>query len=292
MSSSEKSNENREPEQLRKLFIGGLDYRTTDESLKEFFLKWGEIVDVVVMKDPNTKRSRGFGFITYARSNMVDDAMAKRPHVVNGRQVETKRAIPRTEIGNPEAEASVKKLFIGGLKETINEDDLKKYFEEFGNIINISVPVNKENGSKRGFAFIEFDDYDPVDKVILQRSHVIKGKSVDVRKALSKEIISRVKGGYQYPGIQFLAAGGNGYGANPWDAPGDNQVWSGPSQQWGMNQNQEGNYGHGWGAQENFTGGPMRNNMYSGQNRSAPYGMGTGGPSGPYGGSGGSNRRY
>ncbi|KAG8312682.1 hypothetical protein J6590_018322 [Homalodisca vitripennis] len=61
--------------------------------------------------------------------------------------------------------------------------------------------------------------------------------------------------------------GGNGYGANPWDAPGDNQVWSGPSQQWGMNQNQEGNYGHGWGAQENFAGGPMRNNMYSGRTR-------------------------
>ncbi|KAG8252528.1 hypothetical protein J6590_055591 [Homalodisca vitripennis] len=148
--------------------------------------------------------------------------------------------------------------------------------------------------------------------VPVQRSHVIKGKSVDVRKALSKEIISRVKGGTNSgaankrggrgdseswnnrpaPPATQNKWGGNGYGANPWDAPGDNQVWSGPSQQWGMNQNQEGNYGHGWGAQENFAGGPMRNNMYSGQNRSAPYGMGTGGPSGPYGGSGGSNRRY
>lgn len=45
-----------EPEQLRKLFIGGLDYRTTDDSLKAFFEQWGEIVDVVVMKDPVTKR--------------------------------------------------------------------------------------------------------------------------------------------------------------------------------------------------------------------------------------------
>ena len=45
-----------EPEYLRKLFIGGLDFRTTDETLKEFYEKWGELVDVVVMKDPNTKR--------------------------------------------------------------------------------------------------------------------------------------------------------------------------------------------------------------------------------------------
>lgn len=49
-------NEKGEPEYLRKLFIGGLDYKTTDESLKKYFEKWGEIVDVVVMKDQVTKR--------------------------------------------------------------------------------------------------------------------------------------------------------------------------------------------------------------------------------------------
>lgn len=85
----------REAEHLRKLFIGGLDYRTTDDSLKSHFEKWGKIVDVVVMKDPKTKRSRGFGFITYSRSYMVDDAQKARPHKVDGRVVEPKRAVPR-----------------------------------------------------------------------------------------------------------------------------------------------------------------------------------------------------
>jgi len=45
-----------EPEQFRKLFIGGLDYRTTDDSLKKHFEQWGQIVDVVVMKDPKTRK--------------------------------------------------------------------------------------------------------------------------------------------------------------------------------------------------------------------------------------------
>lgn len=74
-----------EPEHTRKLFIGGLDYRTTDMSLKEFYEQWGEIVDVVVMKDPQTKRSRGFGFITYSRAYMIDDAQKNRPHKIDGR---------------------------------------------------------------------------------------------------------------------------------------------------------------------------------------------------------------
>lgn len=85
----------KEPEQFRKLFIGGLDYRTTDDSLKKHFEQWGDIVDVVVMKDPTTKRSRGFGFITYSRAHMVDDAQNSRPHRVDGRVVEPKRAVPR-----------------------------------------------------------------------------------------------------------------------------------------------------------------------------------------------------
>lgn len=74
-----------EPEVHRKIFIGGLNYRTTDESLKAHFEKWGEIVDVVVMKDPKTKRSRGFGFITYSKAHMVDDAQNNRPHRIDGR---------------------------------------------------------------------------------------------------------------------------------------------------------------------------------------------------------------
>lgn len=48
----------REGEQFRKLFIGGLSYDTTDEGLKSHFEQWGEVVDCVVMKDPATKRSK------------------------------------------------------------------------------------------------------------------------------------------------------------------------------------------------------------------------------------------
>uniref|UniRef100_A0A8C1ZL04 Heterogeneous nuclear ribonucleoprotein A1a n=1 Tax=Cyprinus carpio TaxID=7962 RepID=A0A8C1ZL04_CYPCA len=82
----------REPEQLRKLFIGGLSFETTDESLRAHFEQWGTLTDCVVMRDPNTKRSRGFGFVTYSSVNEVDAAMDARPHKVDGRAVEPKRA--------------------------------------------------------------------------------------------------------------------------------------------------------------------------------------------------------
>jgi heterogeneous nuclear ribonucleoprotein A1/A3 len=51
------------------------------------------------MRDPNTKRSRGFGFVTYATVEEVDAAMNARPHKVDGRVVEPKRAVSR-EVSN------------------------------------------------------------------------------------------------------------------------------------------------------------------------------------------------
>uniref|UniRef100_H0XU79 RRM domain-containing protein n=1 Tax=Otolemur garnettii TaxID=30611 RepID=H0XU79_OTOGA len=103
----------KEPEQLQKLFIGGLSFETTDESLRSHFEQWG-LTDCVVMKDPNTKCSRGFGFVTQATVEEVDAAMNARPHKVDGRVVQPKRAVSREDSQRPGAHLTVKKIFAGG----------------------------------------------------------------------------------------------------------------------------------------------------------------------------------
>lgn len=251
-----------EPEQLRKLFIGGLDYRTTDDSLKSYFEQYGEIVDVVVMKDPKTKRSRGFGFVAFSQAFMVDEAQKSRPHKIDGRSVDTKRAVPREEIGKPESGVTVKKLFVGGVKEDVEEDDLREVFSDFGEVSAVSIPTEKESQKKRGFAFVEFEDYDAVDKACLHKNIQVKGKRVDVKKALSKNEMSQRGGRGGRSG-----GGGGGRDGGPWAGGRSNDNY-------GNNRGGGGNQG-GWG--DNSSGG-------WGGNQGGGYG---GGSSGGYGNQGG-----
>ncbi|KAJ6656163.1 hypothetical protein lerEdw1_004080 [Lerista edwardsae] len=177
----------KEPEQLRKLFIGGLSFETTDESLRNHFEQWGTLTDCVVMRDPNTKRSRGFGFVTYSTVEEVDAAMNARPHKVDGRVVEPKRAVSREDSQRPGAHLTVKKIFVGGIKEDTEEHHLRDYFEQYGKIEVIEIMTDRGSGKKRGFAFVTFDDHDSVDKIVIQKYHTVNGHNCEVRKALSKQ---------------------------------------------------------------------------------------------------------
>ena len=61
-----------EEEQSRKLFIGGISFDTTDESLRSYFEKHGNITDCVVIRESSTGKSKGFGFVTYETEEEVN----------------------------------------------------------------------------------------------------------------------------------------------------------------------------------------------------------------------------
>jgi RNA recognition motif-containing protein len=57
-----------------KLFVGGMSWDTTTEGLRDAFSRFGKIVDVMVIVDRATGRSRGFGFVTF--ENAIDAGAA------------------------------------------------------------------------------------------------------------------------------------------------------------------------------------------------------------------------
>uniref|UniRef100_A0A8C2NAV9 RRM domain-containing protein n=1 Tax=Cricetulus griseus TaxID=10029 RepID=A0A8C2NAV9_CRIGR len=257
-----KSESPKEPEQLRKHSTGGL---------RSHFEQWGTLTDCVVMRDPNTKRSRGFGFATYATVEEVDAAMNARLHKVVGRFVEPKRAVSREDSQRLGTHLTVKKVF------------------KYGKTEVIEIMTDRGSGGKKVFAFVTFDDYNSVDKIVIQKYHTVNGHNCEVRKALSKQEMAGASSSQRgqsgsgnlggFGGNDNFGCGGNfsghggfsgshggGYGGNGDDHNGFGN--DGSNFRGGRSYNDFANYNN---QSSNF--GPMKGRNFGGRS-SGPYGSG------------------
>ncbi|KAL4562966.1 hypothetical protein LXL04_026997 [Taraxacum kok-saghyz] len=69
-----------------KLFIGGISWDTNEDSLREYFQTFGEVIEAVIMKDRTTGRARGFGFVVFLNP-AVAERVVKEKHIIDGRTV-------------------------------------------------------------------------------------------------------------------------------------------------------------------------------------------------------------
>ncbi|XP_076344438.1 RNA-binding protein Musashi homolog Rbp6-like isoform X14 [Tachypleus tridentatus] len=139
-----------------KMFIGGLSWQTAPETLKEHFGKYGDITEVMVMKDHSTRRSRGFGFVTFANPSSVDKVLANGPHELDGKKIDPKIAFPKR--AHPKIEDAM-------------------------------LMFDKQTNRHRGFGFVTFENEDVVDKVCEIHFHEINNKMVECKKAQPKEVM-------------------------------------------------------------------------------------------------------
>ena len=81
-----------------KLFIGSLDYATTDAQLEELFATIGKVLSAKVIVDRNTGVGKGFGFVEMETPESAKMAMDKlNGSQLNGRAIAVKEATPRPE---------------------------------------------------------------------------------------------------------------------------------------------------------------------------------------------------
>jgi len=123
----------------KRMFIGKLNPNTDDTALRNYFGNFGDIVDYIIMRYPDTKRSKCFGFVTFRDIRCFEHVLETQPHYVEGALVELKRAVPRDEMPGREGRENFKRggqtgsmsgrLFVGRLNYDTNDTVLRAYFE-------------------------------------------------------------------------------------------------------------------------------------------------------------------
>lgn len=153
----------------------GIPWKSTDASLREYFEKFGEVVMCTVKSDPKTGKSKGFGFVRFKSPEVQLRVLAQR-HNIDGRWCEVQ--IPSSKEGM--VKQAPTKIFVGRITEDLSAEDIKSYFEQYGEVTDVYIPK-----PFRSFCFITFLDPDACEK-LWGEDHIIKGVAVHVSDATPK----------------------------------------------------------------------------------------------------------
>jgi cold-inducible RNA-binding protein len=83
---------------LKNIFVGNLDFNTSEEELRQLFEVHGQVDRVSIMTDRDTGRSRGFGFVEMASAEDGEKAIAAlNGSQVGGRTLNVNEARPKPE---------------------------------------------------------------------------------------------------------------------------------------------------------------------------------------------------
>jgi len=135
--------------------------------------------------------------------------LAKGTFTIGGRTIDPQKANGRSGGGGGSGgRGGIKKVFVGGVDSSVSENEIRDYFNTYGEIEDVHMPVDRETNERRPFVFVTFDSVNAADDACDERSHTLGGKDVTVRKATPKGDSG------------FGGRGGGGYGGGRGDRNG------------------------------------------------------------------------
>ena len=183
-----------------KLYVGNISFDENKTNLRKLFETYGEVTDVFLPLNRETKEGRGFGFVSMKDRAAADKAIqelnessfGERTIYVNVAGEQKAGGTPRTKRPKPDKV----KLYIGNLSFDLNEDDVKDIFKPFGTVYDCFIPTWPDSGNPRGFAFVSMDSADADIAIQNADGTEVNGRTITVSKAMArKEKMERQEAG-------------------------------------------------------------------------------------------------
>jgi hypothetical protein len=170
------------------LFVDGI-CEIDDQTIESYFSQFGSRITHYDSHRHRPTNSCCFALILFESSDTVHKILRQRPHKINHYLLFVKRLLPPNTCSFTERLLPVSSLFVRNkMTKEFDEQQLKTYFNTFGRILKFERDHNRDR------LFIEFDDYDSVDRIFLNKDHL--PKYIDIHK----NILPRAQSTIEYHG--------------------------------------------------------------------------------------------
>ncbi|CAH9100389.1 unnamed protein product [Cuscuta europaea] len=167
------------------IFVGDLGADVTDALLCETFAsRYSSIKGAKVVLDPNTGRSKGYGFVRFGDENERLRAMSEmngvyccsrpmRIGVATPKKPSTQQQqfSSQAQTYQSDGDLSNTTIFVGGIDSDVTDEDLHRSFCQFGNILSVKIPVGKRCG------FVQFENRSSAEDAIQKLNGSLIGKN-------------------------------------------------------------------------------------------------------------------
>uniref|UniRef100_A0A0E0B7K0 RRM domain-containing protein n=1 Tax=Oryza glumipatula TaxID=40148 RepID=A0A0E0B7K0_9ORYZ len=213
------------PPQGSEVFIGGLPRDTTEEDLRELCDSFGEIYEVRLMKDKETKENKGFAFVNFTAKDAAQRAIEElhdKEHKGRTLRCSLSQAKHRLFVGN------VKTIYVKNLPENASKEKIKEIFEKHGEVTKVVLPPAKD-GHKRDFGFVHFAERSSALKAVKgSEKYEFDGQVLEVSMAKplgdkKPDHSFKPAGAPNFPLPPYGGYMGDPYGAYGGGGPGFNQ---------------------------------------------------------------------
>jgi heterogeneous nuclear ribonucleoprotein A1/A3 len=168
----------------RKIFVRGLGWDTTSDTVKSIFSTFGELEEGAVIIDKSTGKSRGFGFVTFRHMDGAQRALKEPSKRIDGRmtvcQLAATGALPQA----PVQEVATRKIYVGNVHPELTADKLLALFAQFGEIEEGPLGFDKHTGRSRGFALIIYKSAESAKRSLQEPIKSIAGHQMHCKLAV------------------------------------------------------------------------------------------------------------
>jgi RNA recognition motif-containing protein len=170
------------------LFVDGI-CEIDDKTIVSYFSRFGSRIKHYDSHRHRPTNSCCFALISFESHYTVNAILRRRPHSINIHPLFVKRLLPPNTCSFIERLLPVSSLFVyNKLDKKLDEQKLKNYFKTFGHILRFEHDYNRDR------IFIEYDDYDSVDRIFLNKDHL--PNNIDIHK----NILPRAQSTVEYHG--------------------------------------------------------------------------------------------